>query len=296
MSPKPFNLSDTVNEVTDNFSKRLAGGADPYGLSTGYPQVDAFTKGLKPGRLYVIAARPAMGKTTLMLNIVEHICIDQKVPVMIVSCALTAYKIVQRMIFSRAGFEVRQFEQGRRPTQADHERIQQSSVETRGSKLFVDDAISSIEAIRAQALRRKHEDNIGLLAIDHLQLLKSEAWHGGSRKREVAEIMSGLRSLARELGIPILLLAELNRGPERRRGKMAGIPRFSDIRSHRAVHKYADLLGLLYREAYYCESQEKIKCEPAWLTLVDLREADLLDVPLSFYAEIRRFKSGEVTP
>lgn len=290
--PKPFNLNDTVRDVTDHFRKRLAGEADLCGLSTGYPRLDTFTKGLKPGLVFVAAARPAMGKTTLMLNIAEHICIDQKVPVMIVSCASTAFEIVQRIVFSRAGFAPRRLDQGYRPTKDDHERIQQATMEMLSSKLFVDDAISSIEAIRAQAIQRKHDDNIGFLAIDHLQLLKSDSMQAGaSRKRAIAEILSGIRSLARELGIPILVLAELNRGPERRRGKLAGVPRFSDIRSRRAVVKYADMIGLLYREAYYRESQEDNKGEPAWLNLIDLRQTDVLEIPLSFHPDTSRFEA-----
>lgn len=298
MTPKPFNLNDAVQGVINHFQNRLSGEADVRGLSTGYPEIDMSAKGLKPGEVFVIAGRPSMGKTTLMLNIVEYICIDQKIPVMIVSCGQTAADVVGRIIFSRAGFALSRLDSGDVPTPGDLERIHRAATDTLNARLIVDDAIFSIEDLRDQVRHHMREENIGFIAIDHLQLLMLDAvLVGATRNREVSIVLSGIKSLAREFGVPILILAELNRRPERRKDQFMGVPRLSDLRSDKTIIKYADLIGLLYREVFYNETveEENGKGSPAKLILSNLRQIGISEVSLTFHPERRRFDSTDKT-
>jgi replicative DNA helicase len=124
------------------------------GAPTGYIDLDRMSKGLKPGEMFVVAARPSMGKTSLMMNIAEHICVDQGVPSMVFSCEMTAFQIVQRLVFSRARFAMAQLGKGFKPRREDLLRIKRAAEEIAASKLFVDDTPGLlIDTLRAKARR-----------------------------------------------------------------------------------------------------------------------------------------------
>jgi replicative DNA helicase len=287
--PKPFNLDDTVAGVLDRFQKRLSGEPEVSGLTTGYPEIDKLTGGLKPGELHVIAEDSGVGGITLMMNIAEHVCIGQRVPAMVASCGHTSDELVELMIFSRARYKPHWPVSGVAPTSEELERVRQSASDLHGAPLIVNDSVFTIEGLRDEARRRKDEDNIGFLAVHHLQMLRSDAMPvGSSRKRMVAEILSGLKSLARELRIPVLLLAGLNRGPERRKGKKHGIPRFSDIRSVKVIYRYADVIGMLHHLPFYMNSYEE-RGMPVRLILANLRRGGYSKVPLAFQNWFWRF-------
>jgi replicative DNA helicase len=239
-----------------------------------------------------------MGKTSLMLNIAEHVCIDQKVPTLIFSAERTAFKVVQRMLFSRAEFVTsRLWRHDYQPTKDDLRTIQHAAIEISNANLFVDEFTGrSIEALCATARRFKHEVNIGFIAIDNLHRLKSnspQAKH--SHEREVAEVSAGIKSLAKELGIPILVLAQLNRKPENRNGYLLGVPRLSDLRDSGAIENDADMVGLLYRQSYYALTPEyRVAHEgKANLIIAKNRDGDTGEVSLRFIAELMRFKDHE---
>jgi len=297
-SSEKFNIHDSVDEVINHFQKVLSKQEDACGHSTGLHDLDQLIGGLRPGKMFVIAARPSMGKTSLMLNIAEHICIDQKVPTLIFSADLTAFEVVQRMIFSRAKFVMsRIYRPDYQPTKNDLLGIQRAAIEISRSNLFVDDTAGlSIDALCATACRFKREDDIGFIAIDHLQLLKSDSPQAKqSHEREVAEVSSGIKSLAKELGVPILVLSQLNRKPESRNGHLLGFPRMSDLRDSGAIENDADMVGLLYRPSYYAETAEDKEAEAgkANLILAKNRNGATGCVPLLFIAELMRFNDHE---
>jgi len=289
-------IKDTVEEVFQQFQAQLAGERGAIGLSSGYEELDRKTSGMKPGEMFVIAARPSMGKTSLMMNIVEHVCIDQQKPAMVFSCEMSALQIVQRLVFSRARFAMSQLTRGYAINKGDLQRIKRSCFETAAAKLFIDDTPAiSINEVRAKARRRKRDEDIRFIAIDYLQLMRSRTRQAeNSREREIAEISAGLKGLAKELGIPVLVLAQLNRSPEGRTGKSLGVPRMSDLRESGAIEQDADLVGLLYRTAYYAESEEEREAEAgkATLLLAKNRNGETGDVPLTFISELMRFESG----
>lgn len=293
---KSPTIKQTVEEVSMQFQKMLAGEMGAQGLTTGFEVLDRMSSGLKAGEMFVVAARPSMGKTSFMMNIVEHICMDLGKPGMVFSCEMSAFQLVQRLIFARAKFATSQLSRGYKPNKGDFQRIQRACVETASSKIFIDDTAGiSINELRAKARRKKRDEDIQFIAIDYLQLMKSRTKQAeNSREREIAEISAGIKGLAKELNLPVLILAQLNRGPESRTGKSLGVPRMSDLRESGAIEQDADMVGLLYRSAYYAENDEEREQEAgkANLVLAKNRNGETGDVPLTFIADLMRFESG----
>lgn len=287
-------ISQSVKEVMEHFEKLYAGEKMASGLSTGYEKLDQMSNGLKPGEMFIIAARPSMGKTSFMMNIVEHICIDQQMPSMVFSCEMTAFQIVQRLIFSRAKYCLSDMSKGLKPKKIDLMNIKNAASEVRAAKMFIDDTASiTINDLRAKARRKKRDEDIQLIAIDYLQLMRSLSKQAAnSREREVAEISAGLKALAKELAIPVIVLAQLNRGPENR---SSGTPRMSDLRESGSIEQDADMVGLLYRSAYYADNEEKSQEDEgkAALILAKNRNGEIGEIPLTFIAPMMRFRSGE---
>ncbi len=294
---KSPSIKQSVEEVFVQFQKSLAGEKGARGISTGFEVLDRMCGGLKPGEMFVVAARPSMGKTSFMMNIAEHVCLDQGKPTMVFSCEMSAFQLVQRLIFSRAKFALSKLSRGYTPNKADLQHIQRACLDTGGAKLFIDDTPGiSINELRAKARRKKRDEDIQFIAIDYLQLMKSRTKQAeNSREREIAEISAGIKSLAKELGIPICILAQLNRGPETRAGKNSvGVPRMSDLRESGSIEQDADLVGLLYRTAYYAENDEDRETEAgkAELVLAKNRNGETGAIPLTFVADLMRFETG----
>ncbi len=296
---KSPTIKQSVEEVFEQLQKLLAGEKGAQGIATGYDELDRMTGGLKPGEMFVIAARPSMGKTSLMMNIAEHICVDLGKPGMVFSCEMSSFQIVQRLVFSRAKFAVSQLSRGYTPNKGDLQRIKRACLETAAAKLFIDDTPGiTINELRAKARRKKRDENIQFIAIDYLQLMRSRTKQAeNSREREIAEISAGIKGLAKELGLPIIILAQLNRGPESRSGESRGVPRMSDLRESGAIEQDADLVGLLYRAAYYADTEEEKENEAgkAELVLAKNRNGETGHIPLTFVAELMRFEPGPTT-
>lgn len=295
-----FNIRVSVNEVIDHFQGHLAGEMVP-GLSTGFEELDGLTTGLKAGEVFVIASQPGMGKTSLMLRIVEYICIDQKVPTLIFSGQATAFETTQRLMFSRAKFALHEFYRGRCPMRDDLVRIQQAAEEIAQAGLFVDDRAGlEIDVLRERARRYRGEKEIGFIAIDDLRLLKSNSARAERCcEQERVEVSAGIKGLARELGIPILVLADLHRRPDA--GMEGGDRRISDISDFRdsgAVGQNADLVGWLNRTNYDAENAEEKEADAgrAELILAKNRNGKTGWVPLLFIEDIMRFETCPAEP
>jgi replicative DNA helicase len=258
--PSPvFNIRVVVDQVLDQYQKAIAGENHKIGLSTGFQQLDRMLDGLRPG-LHMLSSRPSMGKTTLMLNIIEHLSADQKVPCLIFSGDLAAYHLVRRMTFSRA----RQaaclpLNAVTVPDESEQILLKKAATEISESPLYIEDSFDlSIESLRSIATRYQRDADIRFIAIDQLHLLRSTAMmNEPSRGREVVEIVAQLKTLSREINIPILLLSDLSRKPENRRGKQLGVPRVTDLQYYDMVEGFADTIALLYRAAFYAESEEE---------------------------------------
>lgn len=289
-------MKQTMEEVMRNFQMLISKEKTSSGISTGFEELDKKSGGLKAGEMFVVAARPSMGKTSFMMNIVEHVCLDQGRPCMVFSCEMSSAQLVQRLLFARAKFAVSQLSRGYTPKKQELERVRNASIQIVDSKLFIDDTAGiSINELRAKARRKKRDENIEFIAIDYLQLMKSRTKQAeNSREREIAEISGGIKALAKELSIPILILAQLNRGPEGRTGKSLGVPRMSDLRESGSIEQDADLVGLLYRNKYYAENEEERAAleGKAELVLAKNRNGETGGIPLTFVEELMRFESG----
>lgn len=281
----------------EDFQQRVSGDTPIQGTATGYERLDLMTGGLKPGEMFVIAARPSMGKTSFMMNLVEHIAIDQGKPSMVFSCEMSQDQLVQRLLYGRSRFDASLLNRGHRPTVGELSRFKSAVNDIRNAPLIIDDTAGiTISQLRAKARRAKREKGIQLIAIDYLQLMKSTSKQAqGSREREIAEISAGIKGLAKELHIPIIILAQLNRGPETRSGKNVGVPRMSDLRESGSIEQDADLVGLLYRKDYYAATAEEKEeaAGQAELVLAKNRNGQTGHIPLTFIAPLMRFESGQ---
>jgi replicative DNA helicase len=290
-------MKSTVEEVLANFQRLLSNRHEVAGISTGFDELDRKSGGLKPGEVFVVAARPSMGKTSFMMNIVEHVAIDQNRPCMVFSCEMGTAALVERLLYARSRFSKARLARGYSPKKQDLERVRIAAGEIAGSNLFIDDTAGiSINELRAKARRCKRDHGIEFIAVDYLQLMKSRTKQAeNSREREVAEISAGLKSLAKELHLPIMVLAQLNRGPEGRTGKSIGVPRMSDLRESGSIEQDADLIGLLYRSKYYAETEEDRQAEEgkAELVLAKNRNGETGSIPLTFAEEFMRFLPGK---
>lgn len=290
-----WSLKRDIEMAVTNLERMMSTRGEILGLSTGYPKLDKMINGLKGGELFVIAARPSMGKTSFLLNIIEHLALDLKKPVLAFSCEMPSVQLVERLLYARSAVSKQKLiaQQGKLSPD-DMKRFSVAMNELRASKLVIDDtAAISISELRAKARRvmRDHPD-LCAIGIDYLQLMRSHTKQAqNSREREIAEISGGLKSLAKELNLPIIVLAQLNRGPENRTGKNKGTPMMSDLRESGAIEQDADMIGLLYRSAYYAEDDEERETvgTDANLALAKNRNGPTGDVPLTFIAELMRF-------
>ena len=291
-----WSLKADIDKAVTNLERMMSTSGGILGLSSGFPKLDTMINGMKPGELFIIAARPAMGKTSFMLNIMEHVVLDLKKPMMAFSCEMPSEQLVERLLYARSGINKQDLKarQGKL-TPEEMKRFRSAITEMKNSKLIIDDtAAISISELRAKARRqmRKYPD-LAAIGIDYLQLMRSHTKQAqNSREREIAEISGGLKSLAKELNLPILALAQLNRGPENRPGKNKGVPMMSDLRESGAIEQDADMIGLLYRMAYYAEDDEDRENmgSDANLSLSKNRNGPTGDIPLTFVPELMRFK------
>ncbi len=263
------------------------------GVSTGFKMLDEMTSGLHAAEMIVIAARPSMGKTAFAMNIAEHVAIEGGKPVAIFSLEMSAQQLVQRLLCSRARVNSKKVRDGFL-AERDFSSLTSAASKLADAQMFIDDTAGlNILELRAKARRLKSQHDIQLVVVDYLQLLRSTSRRGqDNRQIEISEISAGLKSLAKELSIPVIVLAQLNRNPENRTGDSKGRPRLSDLRESGSIEQDADFVGLLVREEYYADTEEeKQESEgKADLIIAKQRNGPTGDVPLTFIKEYTRFE------
>jgi replicative DNA helicase len=214
------------------------------GIATGFSDFDKMTTGLHGGEMIVIAARPSMGKTSLAMNIAEHVAIEQKLAVGVFSLEMTSESLVLRMLCSRSRVNLRNVREGFL-AERDFPKLTGAAGKLANAPLFIDDSSGlSVLQLRAKARRMHQQYGIKLFVIDYLQLLHSTARRAENRQQEIADISNGIKSLAKELDVPVIVLSQLNRELEREKNRK---PRMSDLRESGAIEQDADLIGLLYK-------------------------------------------------
>ncbi|MBU6400473.1 MAG: replicative DNA helicase [Verrucomicrobia bacterium] len=268
------------------------------GVSTGFPDFDKLTSGLHGGEMIVIAARPSMGKTSLAMNVAENVVIDQRLPVGVFSLEMTADSLVLRMLCSRARVNLRDIREGFL-AERDFPKLTGAAGKLANAPLFIDDTPGlSILQLRARARRLAQQHGIKLFVIDYLQLLHSTARRAENRQQEIADISNGIKALAKELAVPIIVLSQLNRDVEKDKNRK---PRLSDLRESGAIEQDADLVALLYRAdpanpARPAGGEDEDEAEqdalPVNLLIAKQRNGPTGDVHLTFLKGYTRFESA----
>lgn len=265
------------------------------GLPTGFTDLDKMTDGFHGGEMIVIAARPSMGKTSLALGIAEHLVLESKIPVGVFSLEMTAESLMLRQICSLARKNIRDINEGFL-TKTDFPKLTYASGRLMNAPLFIDDTPGlSILQLRARARRMVQEHQCKIFIVDYLQLLHSTSEKAkDNRQQEIADISSGLKALAKELNVPVLVLSQLNREMEKDKARK---PRMSDLRESGAIEQDADLIGLLYKPGVTNAEENEQPVEesgavPINLLIAKQRNGPTGDVRLTFLKSFTRFEAA----
>jgi replicative DNA helicase len=285
------NVADIIDTHMQIVEKRSETDGVVTGLSTGFVGLDKITTGLHEDNLIILAARPAMGKTALALNIAKHIATKEKKPVIIFSLEMGAEDLIERMIASEGTVPAYHLKTGNLNTD-EWKRVIQAQKELYDAPIFVDDTAGiRISEIRANARKLSQEmGGLGVIVIDYLQLITGSK--GENRQQVVSEISRELKILAKDLKVPVIALSQLSRAVEQRQDKR---PMLADLRESGSIEQDADIVAFLYREAYYqkeqADSQETNNVTE--LILEKNRHGSLGTVKLYFHKEYTKFSNIE---
>jgi replicative DNA helicase len=252
------------------------------GLSTGFTELDKRTQGLHPGDLVIVAARPAMGKTTLAVNIAEHVALVDNLPVAIFSMEMSGEQLALRILSSFGRIELGKLRSGHL-SDGDYDKLVSADALIRKAPLFIDEtgALSPMD-VRARARRLKAQYDIRLIVVDYLQLMQVPNTRE-NRTNEVSQITRSLKALAKELGIPIVALSQLSRANEKENRK----PKLSDLRDSGGIEQDADLVLFIWREDV--TSEELQKRTQAEIIIGKQRSGPTGSFPLTFLGQFTKF-------
>jgi replicative DNA helicase len=284
---------DLMVEAFDRIDARLAGTAG-VGVPSGFTDLDNLTGGLHDSEFVVLAARPSVGKTALATNIAEYVTIEANVPTLFVSLEMARLELAQRMLCSQGRIDANKFRSGFLSAE-DRKKLVEASAKLGKAPLYVDDTPArSCTEIAACARRLKRKENLGLVVIDYLQLIQPDDPRD-PRQEQVAKMARRLKGLARELRIPVLCLAQLNRQADA--GKEGHRPKLSQLRESGAIEQDADVVMFLYRDY---ETREEAR-EKGLEGVVDLivakqRNGPTGDVKLAWFDKHTRFENLSQKP
>jgi replicative DNA helicase len=231
------------------------GGRSITGVPSGFADLDEITSGFQPSDLIIVAARPSMGKTALVLNIAQHVAIEENTAVAIFSLEMSKESLVQRMLTAEARVDSQMLRKGKLRDD-EYPRIAKAAGILSSAPIWIDDTpgVSLLE-MRSKARRLKAETDIGLLIVDYLQLMTGPSG-SENRQQEISQISRSLKALAKELHLPVVALSQLSRAPEQRTGE-GKRPQLSDLRESGAIEQDADLVMFIYRPEVYEGAQDK---------------------------------------
>ncbi|MBC7459097.1 replicative DNA helicase [Candidatus Saccharibacteria bacterium] len=256
------------------------------GVRTGYRDLDNMTAGLQRSDLIILAARPAMGKTTLVTNLAYNVATIAKQPGLFFSLEMSKEQLVDRMLADASGVDAWNIRTGNL-SDDDFSKLSDAMGEMAEAPIFIDDTPGvSVLEMRTKARRAAHEQPLGLIIIDYLQLMQGSGRGDGNRVQEVSEISRGLKLIARELNVPVIALSQLSRSVESRSPQ---IPQLSDLRESGSIEQDADIVMFIYREAYYNPDTERDNITD--LIIAKHRNGPTGKVELFFHPERLRFMS-----
>lgn len=256
------------------------------GIRTGYRDLDNMTAGLQRSDLVILAARPAMGKTTLVTNLAYNVATIAKQPVLFFSLEMSKEQLVDRMLADASGVDSWNIRTGNL-SDDDFGKLSDAMGELAEAPIYIDDTPGlSVLEMRTKARRQAHEAPLGLIIVDYLQLMQATGRSDGNRVQEVSEISRGLKLIARELNVPVIALSQLSRSVESRSPQ---IPQLADLRESGSIEQDADIVMFIYREAYYNPETERENVTD--LIIAKHRNGPTGKVELYFHPERLRFMS-----
>ncbi|MSR30397.1 MAG: replicative DNA helicase [Gemmataceae bacterium] len=285
---KVFPMDEVLSEAFDRIDHRQTRqGHSISGLSTGFHDLDEITAGFQNSELVIVAARPSVGKTAFALNLLRNIVVDEKTPALFCSLEQSRTEIVERLLCCQGGVDGQKLRKGSLNAD-DMEKLINASGVLRNAKLFIDDSPGQgMLRIAANSRRMKFRHGIGIVVIDYLQLIDPEN-RRDPRQEQVAQISRRLKALARELTIPVVALAQVNRASEDRQDHK---PRLSDLRESGSIEQDADTVLLLHRpERYEPGEQEGL----TQVIVGKQRNGPIGEINLAFIKNYMRFENYQV--
>ncbi len=278
---------ELVDDVFNLLQKRVERKELVTGVPTGYYSLDELTAGLQPTDLIIIAARPSMGKTAFALNIAMRAAVSHEVPTAIFSLEMSMEQLMMRMLCSFGKVDLRNLRTGF-INDEDWNRLYDSAGALSKAPIYIDDtpALSSLE-LRARCRRLKSEKNVGMVIVDYLQLMRAGR-RIDSREQEISEISRSLKALAREIGVPVVALSQLNRKVEERTNKR---PVLSDLRESGAIEQDADVIIFLFRDDAYNKKEDNPRKGIAEIIVGKQRNGPVGSVELSFLERFTAFEN-----
>lgn len=248
-------LKDTLSTAWERIDDLHRNKDKMRGVPTGFKNIDNVLAGLQKSDLIILAARPSVGKTSLALDIARHVAVNEKIPVAIFSLEMSAQQLIDRMLAAQAQVNSWRLRNGHLTNEEDFEKIRDSLSVLSDAPIFVDDTpANNIISIRSTARKLKSEKGLGLIVVDYLQLMMpTQSRQSDNVVQQVTELSRSLKSLAREIDVPVLALSQLSRAVEQRGGR----PRLSDLRDSGSIEQDADVVAFIHREDRYKEESDR---------------------------------------
>ena len=291
------NMSELVQTSIGNIEEMFRREGKLGGISTGFSDLDRMTDGFHGGEMIVIAARPSMGKTSIGMQIAEHVAVELKLPVGVFSLEMSSESLTTRMMASMARVNLRNIREGSM-ADSDFPKLTSAAARLSSAAMYLDDTSGlSILQLRARARRMHQKHGIKLFVIDYLQLLNAAGKRSEeNRQQEIADISGGIKALAKELNVPIVVLAQLNREMEKDKARK---PRMADLRESGAIEQDADIVGLLYRPdggKNEPSNEQEAAAEQINLLIAKQRNGPTGDVCFTFLKPYTRFEAAARQP
>lgn len=282
------SLEQILTESFDRMEELHKDGGKLRGVRTGWRDLDNMTAGLQRSDLIILAARPAMGKTTLVTNLAYNVAAKENQAVLFFSLEMSKEQLVDRMLADASGVDAWNIRTGNL-SDSDFEKISEAMGEMAEAPIYIDDTPGlTVLEMRTKARRQAHTQPLGLIIVDYLQLMQGSGRSDGNRVQEVSEISRGLKLIARELNVPVIALSQLSRSVENRSPQ---IPQLADLRESGSIEQDADIVAFIYREAYYNPETDRQNITD--LILAKHRNGPVGKVELFFHPERLRFMSLE---
>jgi replicative DNA helicase len=281
------SIESILTESFDRLEELHRNKGQLRGIRTGYRDLDSMTAGLQRSDLIILAARPAMGKTTLVTNLAYNVATIAKLPVLFFSLEMSKEQLIDRMLSDASGVDSWNIRTGNL-SDDDFSKISEAMGEMAEAPIFIDDTPGlSVLEMRTKARRAAHDQPLGLIVVDYLQLMQATGSYAGNRVQEVSEISRGLKLIARELNVPLIALSQLSRSVESR---TPPIPQLADLRESGSIEQDADIVSFIYRPGYYEPDNPEVQ-NITDLIIAKHRNGPVGKVQLYFHPERLRFMS-----